>query len=271
MKCTNNTDNGDDRAQRRLVIWLYIGGLLILLLNDFYLKEEFHNALTGKLSDFTGLLISPIFFAVVFRAKSKLVFIFTAILFILWKNPLSDEALALWNANTHLQLERVADKSDYVALISIWIGYLLIKRIQIQRLCRPELIGVGILSVFAFSATSYMNELEVDKTYSYDVGIDRLKVELLKTDSTEWNFDNRREIIAPDTVTAYVEYDFCFDGFIAEIIVDGDSVRSSFTIDRVIHNCPLNKDKIWGPEIRDDKAILSSVIERRIKEALRNL
>ncbi len=262
--------NYHNQSRNSLIIWLYITGLILLLINDFYLKIKFHNIFTGKLSDFAGLFILPIFFAVVLRTKSKLVFIATAILFIIWKSPLLDGGLANWNANTYFKLQRVTDQSDYIALISIWIGYLLIKRTRIQRLYRPGYIGIGILSVFAFCATSYMNELDVDRTYTYNVGIDRLREQLLKTDSTEWDFDTRRERAAPDTVTAYVEYDFCFEGFTAEIIIDGDSARSSLTIDRVIHNCPLNKDKVWGPEVRDDKTILSGVIDRRIKDALKD-
>jgi hypothetical protein len=39
----------------------FIGGLSVLMLNDFYLKHEYGNYLTGKLSDFAGLLIFPMF------------------------------------------------------------------------------------------------------------------------------------------------------------------------------------------------------------------
>jgi hypothetical protein len=41
----------------------FIGGLSILILNDWYLKQEYANYLTGKLSDFAGLLIFPLFIA----------------------------------------------------------------------------------------------------------------------------------------------------------------------------------------------------------------
>ena len=41
---------------------LFLVGLGILLLNDFYLKYAFSNAFTGKLSDVAGLFIFPFFF-----------------------------------------------------------------------------------------------------------------------------------------------------------------------------------------------------------------
>jgi hypothetical protein len=40
-----------------------IASLGLLILNDHLLKEQFHNALTGKLSDFAGLLFFPVFVA----------------------------------------------------------------------------------------------------------------------------------------------------------------------------------------------------------------
>jgi len=35
----------------------FVIGLIVLILNDFYLKYEYGNFVTGKLSDFAGLLI----------------------------------------------------------------------------------------------------------------------------------------------------------------------------------------------------------------------
>lgn len=43
--------------------------LCLLLLNDFILKSEFHNALTGKLSDFAGLFIFPLFFSALRQSR----------------------------------------------------------------------------------------------------------------------------------------------------------------------------------------------------------
>jgi uncharacterized membrane protein SirB2 len=60
----------------------FLAGLFILLLNDFVLKTQSSNWLTGKLSDFSGLLIFPIFIAVFFHKHKKLVYIAAAVVFI---------------------------------------------------------------------------------------------------------------------------------------------------------------------------------------------
>jgi len=39
----------------------FLAGLSVLLVNDFVLKQIFHNWLTGKLSDLAGLFIFPMF------------------------------------------------------------------------------------------------------------------------------------------------------------------------------------------------------------------
>ncbi len=66
----------------------FIIGLGILILNDFYLKYEYGNFLTGKLSDFAGLLIFPMFVAALFPRMSRSIATVTAIGFVIWKLPL---------------------------------------------------------------------------------------------------------------------------------------------------------------------------------------
>lgn len=41
-----------------------LGAVLVLWLNDAFLKARFHNALTGKLSDLAGCFVLPLFVAV---------------------------------------------------------------------------------------------------------------------------------------------------------------------------------------------------------------
>jgi hypothetical protein len=47
------------RNQDLLFNWIFLSGLILLALNDHLLKWQYSNWLTGKLSDFVGLLILP--------------------------------------------------------------------------------------------------------------------------------------------------------------------------------------------------------------------
>jgi len=55
----------------------------LLLLNDFYLKFEYHNWLTGKLSDFCGLFIFPVFWsAIFFKTEANRIFLYCIMLYV---------------------------------------------------------------------------------------------------------------------------------------------------------------------------------------------
>ena len=50
---------------------VFIIGLIVLLTNDHYLKLEYSNWLTGKLSDFIGVLILPMVLTYLFPRSKK--------------------------------------------------------------------------------------------------------------------------------------------------------------------------------------------------------
>lgn len=101
---------------------LFLIALSCLLLNDFYFKFWFHNALTGKLSDVVGLIVLPIFLTVVF-AKKPLAYLLSLILFLIWKSPLSEPFIDGWNSFNFYQIGRVVDYTDYFALLVLPLTY----------------------------------------------------------------------------------------------------------------------------------------------------
>ena len=72
-----------------IVSRVYIGVLIILLLNDFLFKSWFSNFITGKLSDFAGLFVFPIFWYCIFPNYKKAIFTLTGLCFIFWKSEYS--------------------------------------------------------------------------------------------------------------------------------------------------------------------------------------
>jgi hypothetical protein len=89
--------------------------LAILLLNDFYLKAEFHNWLTGKLSDFCGLFAFASFWSALFPQRKVLICIATGLLFVIWKSSYSQTFIDLFNENVYT-IDRVIDVTDLIAL-----------------------------------------------------------------------------------------------------------------------------------------------------------
>lgn len=134
----------------------FLISLFLLLLNDISLKYEFHNAFTGKLSDFCGLFAFGLFWLAVFPNRKKTVLISITIFFIWWKSSLSTTFIATWNEAMPFHIARVIDYWDLTALIVLILAFQLSKqhfdpRIKYKHIFVPL---IGCIAVFAFCFTS---------------------------------------------------------------------------------------------------------------------
>lgn len=156
----------------------FLAGLVLLLLNDFYLKYDFHNWFTGKLSDFAGLFAFALFIIVFLPNHKIAVLIFCALFFIWWKSPLSSALIAFLNNQLNLPAYRVIDYSDYWAL-SVLPFIFYIKPISCSRLFVQKIAVwcIGIISFFAFSGTSMIRKLADDNRVKLDKTITTKKTE----------------------------------------------------------------------------------------------
>ena len=89
-------------------IW-FLFGLIVLLANDFVLKELYGNWLTGKLSDFAGIFIFSLFWVALFPKHKNKIFTLIALLFIYWKSPFSQNLIDSWNNLGLLKVYRTVD------------------------------------------------------------------------------------------------------------------------------------------------------------------
>ncbi len=101
----------------------FILGLVILLLNDFYLKYEFSNFITGKLSDFACLFIFPYFISAFLPNKSKGIYIFTFAFFVFWKLEISEQFIKFISSITNFAFYRTVDITDFIALSILPFSY----------------------------------------------------------------------------------------------------------------------------------------------------
>jgi len=129
----------------------FLISLFLLLLNDFYLKAAFHNAFTGKLSDFCGLFIFPIFWSVLFPARKQSVYILTALFFIYWKSRYSDPFIQLFSEYLYT-VQRTVDLSDLFALIVLPLSWYVQSLPQKRTYFNPEF--AALIVFFSFCATS---------------------------------------------------------------------------------------------------------------------
>jgi hypothetical protein len=141
-----------------LVSLHFIVCLVLLIVNDFFLKAAFHNTFTGKLSDFCGLFIFPIFWSVLFPKHKLGVFILTGILFIYWKSEYA--SLLIEFVGTYMfSVQRTVDPTDFVALPVLWLAWLSVNKSRTTIPAKPFIrylspYFIAGITIFSFCATS---------------------------------------------------------------------------------------------------------------------
>ncbi len=134
---------------------LFLSNLALLLLNDFFLKYQHHNWLTGKISDFAGLFVFSVFWTAFFPSFKKQILLLTAILFIWWKSPLSQPLINFLDIHLSIPLHRVVDYSDLAALVVLPFAFKLTASILPATFKNSfVVITIGIISLISFCATS---------------------------------------------------------------------------------------------------------------------
>lgn len=183
--------------------YYFLTGLVLLLLNDFLLKDLFGNWFTGKLSDFVGLFIFSLFWATILQRHKNKVFIATALLFIWWKSRYSQNFIDIWNQAGLIHIARTVDYTDLIALTILpfaWYIYGKKERISIVRIYPTIPL---FISLFAFTATSYQKDFDYNKTYTFPFSKNELvqKINSLKNDSLSDNLPLSLHIIHANDFT----------------------------------------------------------------------
>lgn len=154
------------KADCRLYLLLtpaFLFSLLLLLINDHALKQLFHNWLTGKLSDVTGLFAFALFWlAVLPRTWDRRTLATIGTLFIIWKTELSEPLLYFLNGLSTLSFDRIVDYTDLWAIAALPLASWYAQTAAPLLFSQLAHTGVAALSLLAFVATSRINVI----TYS---------------------------------------------------------------------------------------------------------
>jgi hypothetical protein len=139
--------------------WVFIIGLILLTLNDHYFKSVYYNYTTGKLSDFSGLMILPLFLTYVFPRAANTAAMLSGIFFIFWKSPFSQPLIDVYNSFAFIPICRVADYEDLMALLVLPLSHIYILKINNYKLMYYQVVKAPpsvlvVLSSLVFMATS---------------------------------------------------------------------------------------------------------------------
>lgn len=223
----------------------YLLGLTILLLNDFIWKNQYHNWLTGKLSDFSGLFVFALFWIGFFPQYRTKILWSIGLFFIYWKSAYSQPFIDSWNTLMPFYIGRTVDYTDLAALMilpatSLFAG----KQSFFLHFCLKLNPVIPILiAAFAFMATSYRTEVEIQKNYPLPYPKDTLLSRLNSIDSLNYGHGVRFTNNNPDTLTITLPSSFCFSNFEATIsVLELTPQTTSLIFISAVHRCSKGKD-----------------------------
>jgi hypothetical protein len=151
----------------------FVAALVLLVVNDVALKPLFHNALTGKLSDFAGLFALALFVATLWPRRSRGAAWTLALAFTFWKTPYAEPLIGALNAVSPVAIGRTVDLWDLVAVPMIPLAVWAAPRMKPWPLPRALQVLLAVLAPLAFAATSRLpyavrGTLDVSATVEVD-------------------------------------------------------------------------------------------------------
>jgi hypothetical protein len=115
------------RKSSFLIDFIFLSSLILLIVNDHYLKWTYANWFTGKLSDMAGLILLPILILkLIPHLKAINAICGTALFFIFWKLPVATSFINFYNQFGLIPITRIVDYSDLSCLIILWPVYILL-------------------------------------------------------------------------------------------------------------------------------------------------
>jgi len=133
---------------------VFVISLFLLVMNDWYLKQAFHNELTGKLSDISGLTLCFLLFYSLYPGYPKIIFAILNAGFVYWKSPASQWFIDLWNSLEIATIARAIDYTDLLALPVVILAWIYADTRKVRPVGRMYQNLVIISSVFAIAGTS---------------------------------------------------------------------------------------------------------------------
>lgn len=263
---------------------IFIFSISILILNDFYLKAQFHNWFTGKLSDFAGLFAFGIVITTFVNKKNEsLALIATGFFFCWWKSPLSQATINFWNSIELMEVHRIVDYTDLIALLVLpIIPFIFRNKNKLKFLNISPLL---IIPVVAFSFISTTNTMRVFTEYKFKDEELKMKFNYPKENLNQMllnlNGKNLNDYVTDSLVIIQVDKDtaklsaFNFMGFknYEGYLANNEIFRGEFVIKSInSKKCELifyNTYTSYNSRKKHSKKMIFNFVRKGIKKELK--
>ena len=235
----------------------FLIALSLLIANDFVFKEQFHNAFTGKLSDFAGVFVFSLFCMALFPRHKTLVCVSTAVLFAFWKSTHSQALIDGWNSLPLFGIRRTVDYSDLSALLVVPLAYSYPHMFRLH-LPRRFVYPIAVIAIVAFTATSYSQKASFQNQYEFQTS----KKELLERMGRLATNEVSQSFWLGDVFR--VSFDSC--NAWAIIGVEERVSRSVITLIQIENRCPR---KVEPTEMREyfEKEFIDKLREEPVRKS----
>lgn len=102
--------------RRVVTTWPFLASVLVMVINDAWLKGAYPGIVSGKLSDFAGIAVVSFLLVAAQPRRARLIHAVIILGFAWWKSPLSQPAIDAANVLLPLPVGRAVDYSDLLAL-----------------------------------------------------------------------------------------------------------------------------------------------------------
>lgn len=201
---------------------LFLVSLGVLLLNDHYLKQEYHNAITGKLSDISGIIVLVLFLSALLKGRyKKFIYTSTTLFFIFWKSSYSQGFIDSWNSLDFYTVQRTVDAGDLFCLLILFPLYnYQPKAFILTNYKRVMLYPICGLTLFSIVATSKASRFRSEWIYISETVTVRSSLAHFLDHLAKDNIRYRRDSVyiwGKDTLDRY---------FLNNIIINKDTVKT---------------------------------------------
>lgn len=250
----------------------FLVALALLLVNDFALKSAFHNALTGKLSDFAGLFAFALFWMSLFPARRRLICVTVAVAFAIWKSAWSQSLIGAWNTLPLFDIGRTIDYTDLIALCVLPLAALYSEakpRAFVSFRFAPH--AVAAVAVFAFTATQApdIHRAEADRAITFNFPREELLARLNRVPNVRANFFGGVSNQQHDSLHIVYDFRFCDDDSLEAyaLVHDTGDGRVSLQNLRIEYLC-MNAEDDYNQEVLNifERDVFARVDETQFRQ-----
>lgn len=163
--------------------WPFVASVLVMVINDAWLKSAYPGILTGKLSDLAGIATVGLLLLMAQPERSRLIQASLALAFAWWKSPLSQPAIDAVNAVFPFAIGRTVDYSDLLALLILPLcarvtanpDAFQVPGLNVRRVLLAPIVALTMFGLMATSMVRMQQDFQIRRTTSSE-SLDRQAV-----------------------------------------------------------------------------------------------